>query len=356
VRWLAKVFEFNTSALNWSRGVMFLDIALVPLLVFWSIGHQEYLLSALFGAFLTVVIDPGGAIWPRTLRMCAFGLIGAGVTALGFGLGTAAWGWLVLASFLVTLVAGLAVNFGLHAAVAAILLNIWFIVAFALGQGLHHSGRITDHTWAQVAAWAGGSALWIVVTFAVWLVAGRRDMPQPVAEIPADSAPRGLTRPVIAFSGLRAVAIAGSVALAFGLDLPHGLWLPIATMIALKASLEQSAVAAVQRIIGALIGAIAAGLLLLIPANVHGLELFSVDRGLEVVAIVLIMHAVAVRIWNYALYTGAIAAAVLILADLPQPTNYSAEGYRVAWTLAGVGIGVCVMLLAGLLARRTARS
>ena len=29
---------------------MFLDVALVPLVVFWAIGHEQYLLSALFGA------------------------------------------------------------------------------------------------------------------------------------------------------------------------------------------------------------------------------------------------------------------------------------------------------------------
>jgi hypothetical protein len=58
----------------------------------------------------------------------------------------------------------------------------------------------------------------------------------------------------------------------------------------------------------------------------------------------------------YALYCGAIAAAVLILLDLPQPSNYAAEGYRVLWTLCGAGIGVLVMFLAGLLARRTAKA
>ena len=38
--------------------------------------------------------------------------------------------------------------------------------------------------------------------------------------------------------------------------------------------------------------------------------------------------------------------------DLPQPSNYAAEGYRVLWTVCGVSIGVLVMLLAGLLAKR----
>ena len=56
------------------------------------------------------------------------------------------------------------------------------------------------------------------------------------------------------------------------------------------------------------------------------------------VALVLLMHGAAVRFWNYAFYTGAIAAGVLILMDLPQPSSYSAEGYRVLWTLCGVAI------------------
>ena len=65
---------------------------------------------------------------------------------------------------------------------------------------------------------------------------------------------------------------------------------------------------------------------------------------------------VAIRFWNYALYCGAIAAGVLILVDLPQPSNYAAEGYRLLWTLCGTGIGVLVMLLAALLAKRTAKT
>jgi hypothetical protein len=31
------------------------------------------------------------------------------------------------------------------------------------------------------------------------------------------------------------------------------------------------------------------------------------------------MHAAGIRFWNYAVYYGAISAAVLILLDLPQP-------------------------------------
>jgi uncharacterized membrane protein YccC len=119
------------------------------------------------------------------------------------------------------------------------------------------------------------------------MLARREDRPQPVAELPGDTSRRKLTRPLIMFAVIRAVAMAGTVAIAFGLDLSHGYWMPIATMVAMKPSLEQSTLVAVQRLVGALIGAAAAALLLLIPANEHGLRLFAIERGLEVVALVL---------------------------------------------------------------------
>jgi uncharacterized membrane protein YccC len=355
--WLRKVFELNDEGLNWPRGVMVLDVLLVPLVVFWAIGHEQYLLSAIFGVLLAAVADPGGRYGQRALRVFVFALFGAGVTALAFGIGADAWGWLVLASFALTLAAGLTIVFGVHRFVAAYLLNVWFILAIAQAATLHQHALITGHTWAQVVAYAGGSVLWIVVTGIAWLVRGRRDMPQPVAEIPGDIARRKLSGPVLAFMVLRALVIAGTVALAFGANLTYGYWMSIAAIVAMKPALDQSTLFAAQRLAGALIGAGAAILLLLIPASEHGLRLLMVDHGLAVVALVLVMHAAATRTWNYALYCAAVAAGVLLLVDLPQPSSYSAEGYRVLWTLCGVGIALIVMLLAGLLAkRRTAQA
>lgn len=354
--WLSRVFELNPAGLNWQRAVMVLDVALVPLVVFWAIGHEVYLVSALFGLLLAVLADPGGKYGYGASHTAGFGLIGAGLTALAFGIGGDAWGWLVLAASVVTLVAGLAAMFGVHRFVAAFLLNLWFIIALGLAFSIHHDAHITSYTWAQAAAWAGGVALWIVVTCIAWLIRGREDRPQPVAELPGDTTRQKLTPPLIMFALLRAIAIAGTTALAFGLNLPHGYWLPIATIVAMKPSLDQTTLTAAQRLTGALIGAVAAALVLLIPASEHGLRLFPSTLGLEVVALVILINGVAIRFWNYALYCGAIAAGVLILVDLPQPSNYAAEGYRVLWTLCGVGTGVIVMLLAGLLARRTAKA
>jgi hypothetical protein len=127
---------------------------------------------------------------------------------------------------------------------------------------------------------ARGAALWIAVPFIAWLVRGRQDQPQPFTEMPGDTSRHELGRPLIMFAVIRAVAIGGAVAIAFGLDLAHGYWLPIA----------------------------------------------------------------------------AITAAVLTLMDLPQPSNYRAEGDRVLWALCGVAIGMLVMFLAELLATRTAKA
>jgi Fusaric acid resistance protein-like len=356
VSWLSKVFELNPAGLNWPRAVMFLDVALVPLVVFLAIGYEQYLLSAVFGVLFAGLVDPGGGIGYRASRIAAFGLIGAAVTALGFGISGDAWAWLVLVAFAVTLAAGLAVMFGVHRFVAALLLNIWFVVTLGIGVSFHHHAHITSYTWAQVLAWAGGSALWIAVTFVAWLVRGREDRPQPVAELPGGTSRQKLTRPLIMFAVIRALALAGAVAIAFGLNLSHGYWIPIAAIVAMKPSLGQTTLIAGQRLAGALIGAAAAALLLLIPASETGLRLLAIEHGLEIVALVILMHGAAIRFWNYALYCGAIAAGVLILVDLPQPSNYAAVGYRVLWTLCGVGIGLLVMLPAGLLAKRTAKA
>jgi hypothetical protein len=150
--WLSKVFELDPAGFNWPRAVLFLDVALVPLVVFWAIGHEEYLFSALFGALFAWLADPGGGFGQRASRIAVFALIGAGLTALGFGIGGDAWGWLVLAASAVTLAAGLAVTFGVHRFAAALLLNVWFIVALGLASSFHHHAHVTSYTWAQVLA------------------------------------------------------------------------------------------------------------------------------------------------------------------------------------------------------------
>ena len=152
----------------------------------------------------------------------------------------------MLAVFVVTVLAGLAVKYGLHRFVAAYLLNVWFIIALGLPTllsfslpGLSKSGLLHAEPWQQALAWLVGSAVWIVVTFIMWLARGRVTAPQPVAEIPGDISPRPLTRPIISFAVIRAAAVSATVAIAFGLQLPSAYWMfTIAAIIAMKPSLQ----------------------------------------------------------------------------------------------------------------------
>ena len=174
--------------------------------------------------------------------------------------------------FVVTLLGGLAVKFGLHRFVAALLLNIWFIIAIALPHNYKLDGT-TTHAWSQTLAWLAGSALWIA--FTLHPVAGTRAQtrpPGPSRRFPGDISPRKLTRPIILFAVIRAIAVSIAVAIPFGLHLPNADWMPIATFVAMKPSLEQSALVAEQRLADALIGALVARRFLLTVHNKHVLE------------------------------------------------------------------------------------
>jgi uncharacterized membrane protein YgaE (UPF0421/DUF939 family) len=142
---------------------------------------------------------------------------------------------------------------------------------------------------------------------------------------------------------IRAVAVAITVAIAFGLHLPNADWMPIAALVAMKSSLAQSTLVAVQRLAGAIIGAAVAAAFVLTVDN---------KVALAVVIVILIALAESINLVNYAFYCAAVAAAVLIAVDLPHPSNFADEEQRVLFTFIGVGIGVLVIFLANLLGKR----
>lgn len=223
------------------------------------------------------------------------------------------------------------------------LLNIWFLIALALPAG-YRLDHVHTSAWAQALAWLVGSALTLVYVTVVWLARGRTAQPQPGADVlPGSTEPVPLSRQVILFAVIRAVAVSIAVAIAFGLHQPNADWMPVATIVAMKPSLQQSALVTEQRLAGAVIGAVVAAAFLL-----------TVDTkiALEVVIAVLSALAGSVRAVNYAWYCAAVAGAVLIGMDLPHPSSRADEGRRVLFTFAGVGIAVIVMFLASQLSKR----
>ncbi len=323
---MSAVFAANWGGLNLSRALGVLCVVSIPLIVSIATGEEKYWLSATFGALFVGLSDQGGDFAKRVTRMGIVGVIGALLTLLGFGIGTHGWGLVVLAAFLVTLLGGLAVKFGVHRFVSAYLLNVWFIICIGL-PGTYALDGVATHAWRQALAWLAGSALWIAAVGVLWLVRGRGSQPSPFPEIPADTAPRELTGPVVMFAVIRALAVSLAIAVAFGLELPNAYWMPIATLVAMKASLDQSKLAAEQRLAGATVGAVFATLVLLIIDGKHALE-----------AIIVLLAALggAIRTVNYALYSASIAGLVLIADDLAHPTNFSNEMERVLYTFAGL--------------------
>jgi uncharacterized membrane protein YccC len=235
----------------------------------------------------------------------------------------------------------------LHRFVAALLLNIWFVVALSVQVGYR-----LDHThinaWAQAHALLIGSALVFVYVSVMWLARGRMAQQQPVADVyPGSTQPVPLTKPVILFAVIRAVAVAGAAAIAFGLHQPNADWMPVSALAAMKPGLQQSALAAEQRLAGTIVGAAVAALFLL---TVHN------KIGLAVVIVVLGALAGAIRTVSYAWYSTAVAGTVLMGMDLPHPSILADEGRRILFTFIGVAIAVLVMFLADLLSKRATAS
>jgi hypothetical protein len=321
-------------------------ILLIPLVVLTAMDQEKYWLSLSFAALFVALSDPGGPYGLRLRGMVEVGLVGALLTALGFAIGGGAWGLVVVAAFAVTLISGLSLKFGLHRFTAALLLNIWFLIALSVPAG-EHLNTASSGWWEQALAWLVGAALWIGFTFVMWLLRGRKEQVSHVPEIPGDRSVTTLARPAILFALIRAVAVAAAVAIAFGLHLPNADWMPVATLVAMKASLDQATLVAEQRLVGAFIGALVATVFLLTVDNKH---------ALDVVIAIFAAFAATFRGANYAIYCAAVAAAVLISLNLAHPTDLAAEGRRVLFTFIGVGIGLVVLLLANLIQMRSAKA
>ncbi len=342
---IEKVFAADRKKLNVKSGVAVAALLFFLWFLIEQTNEQRYFVTIVFAVLLVAQSDPGGAIRKRVEGMSAFASIGALVTAFGFYVGDEAWGFVVLAVFALTLACGLAVKLGVHRFAAGLLLNVWFLVVLSLAT--HDTGHLKISAWDQVLAWLVGAAAWIALMFVVWVASRGRWRPAPVMDLPGNQSPVQLTRPIVLFALIRALALAASAAIAFGVSLPSADLMPIATIVAMKPSLEQSKLFGEQRLVGAAMGAAAAIPILILVGSKY---------ALEAIVILLAGLGIAIKGVNYAYYAGAIACAALIAADLPQPTDYAAEGRRVLFTMIGVGIGVMVMFVADRLQKHSAKT
>jgi len=342
---LATIFEVKREGINLPRALVTVGLFLIVLLIVVLIGEEKYWENVTFGALFVALSDPGGAYGGRLRAMTWVALGGAFVTGLGYAIGGESWVIVVIAAFVITFLSGLAIKFGVRAFTSALLVNSWFLVAIAVPEG-HHLHASNSGWWQQALAWLVGAALFIALTFVGWLLKGRKEQAAHFPEISGDK-PTALTRPVVLFMGIRAIAIAISVAIAFGFGIPNADWMPIATLVAMQSTLGQATLASEQRFVGALCGALLAALFLTVVDN---------RRALEILIVILAAIAGTFRSANYAIYCTCMAAVVLTVDGVSNPTNHSAEGRRVLFTFIGLGIGLVVLLFAGLLKRRAAKA
>ena len=100
----------------------------------------------------------------------------------------------------------------------------------------------------------------------------RAAQPTRFPEIPGDTTTTTLTRPIITYAVIRVVAVSAAVSIAYGLHLHYAFWMPLSTILAIKPSPQQSTLAAEQRLIGTILGAVVAAILLLTVHDKHALK------------------------------------------------------------------------------------
>jgi hypothetical protein len=343
--WTRSLFTLKPEQFRLGPGLVITAIAVVPLLILSAVGHQELWLSFTWGVLFTGISDVViKDVYPTRVRWSAgFVLVGALLTALGYLLGGATWVLVALAVFMSTLLSYLAGSLGQRGVVAGVLLNIWFLIILSVSFSLHKSPA---QTWPlvgpQAFAWLVGGILWMAAAWVMWMLQrGARPEAAPPTQA---KAPVHLTGRLLAFSVLAALAVALATAVAWGFDIPNADWMPVATVVTLKPSLQVSSYVAGQRVAGAVLGAILSGILLTVIQD---------QPILIVILVVIAALGVALYQVNYALYSACIATSVLIALGLSHPGSLTENWQRVAWTLAGVAIALAVMIVVELGRTRT---
>ena len=335
----ANLFEFKTDKLNWGSGLRVMVALFVPLTVLGALGLTQYWISVSFGVLfvgLSDLITLGAPIGYRMRRLGIITLVGALLTALGLVLGVN-WELAVLSTFVISLLLGASLAWGKPAAFAAYLLNIWFVVSLAFQGG-------AAQALPQALAWLIGGALCM-------LLALLRFKRQPSSSEPAQGpaavqSPGSLfatyfalfrfTNPLFRFVLLKALAVTVGTAIGLGFGLPYAHWIPVYTLVVLQPDPEQTLNIFVQRLVGALLAATLAAVLLV---SVHNQYLIAL------IILVFAFLAVAMHDANMLSYIFFSTVVILLLLDLPTPGSLTDVWARVLNVFIGALIAVVVVFL-----------
>lgn len=270
----AKLFEIKTDGINWGFGVRVVVALFVPLIVLAALGIPQLWAGVSFGALWVGMSDAftlKAPIGYRMLRLGIITLVGALLTALGLVMGVN-WELEVFGTFVITLLCGATLAWGKPAALAGYLLNIWFVVSLSF-----HGG--TAKAVPLGLAWLIGGALYMLLALVRF---ERQPSPSEAAQGTAPSqSPKSLfatyfalfrfTNPQFRFVLLKALAVTVGAAIGFGL--PYGYWIPIITLLVLQPDYEQTRNKFIERMIGTILAAALAAVVLFSVQNQYFMAL-----------------------------------------------------------------------------------
>ena len=346
----AHLFEFKSDGVHWGLGVRVLVALLAPLIVMGPLGLTQYWSSLSFGVLFVAISDVltlKAPIGYRLQRLGIITLLGALLTALGLGLGLN-WVLAVLGIFVITLLCGATLAWGKPAALGAYLLNIWFIASLSFKGGPAQS-------LPQGLAWLIGGALYMLLVLVRFK---RQSSSSEAAPAPAPSlSPQSLfetyfalfrfSNPKFRYILLKALAVTVGAAIGLGFGIPYGRWIPIYTLVVLQPDYEQTIDLFALRMLGTIVAAALASVLLV---GVHN------EYILALIVVVFAFLAASMRMANMLIYIFFSTTTILLLLDFSTPGSLTDVWARLLNVFIGALIAVVVVFLFMRPSQKTASS
>lgn len=328
-------------------GVRTACAAVVPLLVGQALGAENVFLLIALGGLYTTIVDKSGARLP-TLLATAVVIVAAALA------GEAVASYPLID---IPLIFCWAFGLGLLAVFGPVAANVGFVgtLVFAVTQGMPPVSPAEQWTRALLF---GPGCLWsIVTTLILWKFFGGPSEPDAVSfgPCPDTEAVPGQARrktlrdrlrsilchlnpgaPVLMHALRLGIVSLIAVAIQKGFRLDHGHWIIVTALVIVKPDYFSTRKRALERMMGAAVGGIAA---ILLAAAVRT-EL-ALDLLLALLAVLAYSHVRR----SYGMYTTFLTPFIVLMLNIGHPGDWELAIVRVGDTLAGGALALTVAVL-----------